>query len=36
MKVESIIQFIKNALFYDSTASMEDINYNPEKKLNRS
>ena len=32
----TITRFIKNARFYDSTASIEDINYNPERKLNRS
>lgn len=41
MKYESrvnhtITRFIKNARFYDSTASIEDINYNPDRKLNRS
>lgn len=32
----TITRFIKNARFYDSTASIEDINYNPDRKLNRS
>ena len=32
----TIERFIKNAHFYDSTASMESINYNPDRKLDRS
>ena len=32
----TIEKFIKNAHFYDSTASMESINYNPDRKLDRS
>lgn len=32
----TITRFIKNVSFYDSTASIEDINYNPDRKLNRS
>lgn len=32
----TITRFIKNVRFYDSTTSIEDINYNPERKLNRS
>lgn len=32
----TITKYIKDAHFYDSTASIEDINYNPDRKLNRS
>lgn len=32
----TITRFIKNARFYDFTANIEDINYDPERKLNRS
>lgn len=32
----TIDKYIKNAHFYDSTASVEDINYNPDRKLDRS
>ena len=32
----TITKYIKDAHFYDSTASIEDINYNPNRKLNRS
>lgn len=32
----TIDRFIKNAHFYDSNASIEDINYNPDRRLNRS
>ncbi len=32
----TIERFIKNAHFYDSTTSMESINYNPDRKLDRS
>lgn len=32
----TIERFIKNAHFYDSNASIEDINYNPDRRLNRS
>lgn len=32
----TIERFIKNAHFYDSTASIEAINYNPDRKLDRS
>lgn len=34
--IHTIERFIKNAHFYDSTASIEAINYNPDRKLDRS